>query len=86
MRRSTLKPGVPLSTRKAEMPPRAPFALSVTAIRMVKSASAARLIQILRPLITQSSPSRTARVVIMAGSPPAPGSEMPMAETVPCFT
>ena len=64
------------------MPPRAPFSLSVTAIRMVKSASLARLIQILRPLITQSSPSRMARVVMPAGSPPAPGSEMPIAETV----
>ena len=39
------------------MPPRARFSLSVSAITMVKSASAARLIQILRPLITQSSPS-----------------------------
>src|SRR5437868_6321598 len=64
MRRSTLNPGVPLSTRNAEMPPRARFSVSVTAIRMVKSASAAREIQIFRPLITQSSPARTARVVM----------------------
>ena len=48
---------------------------------MVKSASCARVIQILRPLITQSSPSRTARVRIPAGSAPAPGSEIPIAET-----
>ncbi len=41
------------------MPPRAPFSLLVTAIRMVKSASSAREIQILRPLMIQSSPSRT---------------------------
>ena len=64
------------------MPPRARFSLSVTAITMVKSASAAREIQILRPLITQSSPSRSARVSMPAGSPPAPGSEMPIAEMV----
>ena len=64
------------------MPPRAPFCLSVTAIRMVKSASCARLIHILRPLMIHSSPSRTARVIMAAGSAPAPGSEIPMAETV----
>ena len=64
------------------MPPRAPFSLSVTAMTMVKSAWSARLIQILRPLITQSSPSRSALVVMPAGSEPAPGSEMPIAETV----
>ena len=64
------------------MPPRERFSLSVTAIRMVKSASAVRLIQILRPLITQWSPSFTARVFMPAGSPPAPGSEMPIAEVV----
>ncbi|MCY1333282.1 hypothetical protein D9M69_190040 [compost metagenome] len=64
------------------MPPRAPLALSVTAITMVQSARAARLIQILRPFSTQWPPSRSARVVIMAGSPPAPGSEMAMADTV----
>ena len=82
MARRTLNPGVPLSIRKAEMPPRARFSLSVTAIRMVKSASLARLIQILRPLMIQSSPSRTAVVIMPAGSPPAPGSEIPIAETV----
>ena len=64
------------------MPPRERFSRLVSAIRMVKSASSARLIQILRPLITQSSPSRSAWVVMPAGSPPAPGSEMPIAETV----
>ncbi len=64
------------------MPPRAPAALSVTAIRIEKSASAARLTQILRPLITHSSPSRTARVVMAAGSVPAPGSEIAIAEVV----
>ena len=64
------------------MPPRAPLCRSVTAIRIVKSASAARVIQILRPLITQSAPSRTAWVVMPAGSEPAPGSEMPIAEVV----
>ena len=36
------------------MPPREPVPESVTAMAMVKSALAMRLIQILRPLITQS--------------------------------
>ena len=43
---------------------------------------AARLIQIFRPCSTQSSPSRSARVTMRAGSEPAPGSDMPMAEMV----
>ena len=64
------------------MPPRAPRLESVTAMTMVKSALAMRLIQILRPLITQSVPSFTALVFMPAGSPPAPGSEMAMAEVV----
>ena len=64
------------------MPPREPSAVSVTAMAMVKSALAMRLIQILRPLITQSLPSFTALVFMPAGSPPAPGSEMAMAELV----
>ena len=64
------------------MPPRAPFSGSVTAMTMVKSALAMRLIQILRPLITQWSPSFTARVFMPAGSPPAPGSEIAIAEVV----
>ena len=61
------------------MPPRAPLAGSVTAMVTVKSASLALLIQILRPLITQSSPSCTALVIMPAGSAPAPGSEIAMA-------
>ncbi len=64
------------------MPPREPRLESVTAMAMVKSALAMRLIQILRPLITQSLPSLTALVFMPAGSPPAPGSEMAMAELV----
>ena len=82
MARATSKPGVPRSTTKAEMPPRAPRAGSVTAITTVKSASSTLLTQILRPSSTQSSPSRRARVIIAAGSAPAPGSEMAMAEIV----
>jgi hypothetical protein len=64
------------------MPPREPRFESVTAMTMVKSALAMRLIQILRPLITQCSPSFTALVFMPAGSPPAPGSEMAIAEVV----
>jgi len=49
---------------------------------MPKSARSMLLIQILRPLITQSPPSRTARVVMPDGSQPAPGSEITMAELI----
>ena len=54
------------------MPPRAPFSRLVIGPTIVKSVSAARVIQILQPLITQSSLSRLARVVIAARSEPAP--------------
>ena len=64
------------------MPPRLPLALSVTAMTTVQSALSMRLTQILRPVITQSSPSRTAWVRMLAGSAPAPGSEMAMAVPV----
>ena len=80
--RATSKPGVPLSSKNAVIPPRAPLSGSVTAIRMEKSAFFIRDTQIFRPLMTQSSPSLTARVRIPAGSPPAPGSEIAMAELI----
>ena len=51
-------------------------------MRMMKSARGTPLTQILRPLMTQSSPSFTARVVMPAGSPPAPGSEMAMEDRI----
>ena len=64
------------------MPPRPPLSLSVTAMTMVQSAFSMRLTQILRPSSTQSSPWRTARVRMPAGSAPAPGSEMAIAAAV----
>jgi hypothetical protein len=76
-----MKPGVPCSMMKAVIPScRAPS--PTRAIKITKSAFFALLIQIFRPLITQSSPSRTARVFIPAGSPPAPGSEIAIAEVI----
>ena len=74
------KPGVPLSTRKAVMPPRAPSPVSVTAMTMVKSAvgdaADPDLAAVDHPVVAVL----TARVVMPAGSPPAPGSEMAIAE------
>ena len=79
MARSMMKPGVPLSMRKAVMPScRLPS--PVRAMRMMKSDRGTLETQILRPLMTHWPPSFTARVVIPAGSPPAPGSEIAMAE------
>ena len=62
------------------IPPRAPSAGSVTAMRIVKSDDGTLDTQILRPLMTQWSPSRTARVRMAAGSLPAPGSEIAIAD------
>ena len=46
----------------------------------MKSARAPLVMKVLEPLITYSSPSRTARVRMPATSEPAPGSEMPSEE------
>ena len=74
-----LKPLVPRSTMKAVTPSwRLPS--PVRAMTMTKSACGTRLTQIFLPLITQSSPSFAARVIMPAGSPPAPGSEIAIAE------
>ena len=48
----------------------------VTAITMRKSATEPLVVNHLWPSMIHSSPSRTARVVIMVGSAPAPGSVM----------
>ena len=76
-----MKPGVPFSTMNEVMPPRR-WPSPTRAMTMMKSAFLALLIQILRPLITHCPPSSTARVFRPAGSPPAPGSEMAIAEVM----
>ena len=71
-----VKPGVPCSRMKQEMPAR-PFALSVRANTMPHGASCAREMKTLRPLSTQRSPRCSARVWIApAGSEPPEGSVM----------
>jgi hypothetical protein len=62
------------STRKQVTPPSAPLSRSVTANTIVKSASLPPVMNVFSPLITHSSPSRTAEVRIARASEPAPGS------------
>jgi hypothetical protein len=62
------------STRKHVMPPSEPFSGSVTANTITKSASLPPVMKIFSPLMIQSSPSRTARVLMLRASEPAPGS------------
>src|ERR1700761_3989252 len=66
-----VNPGVLVGTMK----PRTPS--SVAAQTTATSATDPLVIHILRPLSTQSDPSRRARVVIEAGSEPASGSVNP---------
>ena len=56
------------------MPPWEPLLKSVATMTWAKSASSASLMKRLTPLITYSSPSRTARVRMEPGSEPASGS------------
>ena len=65
-----LKPGVPRSTTKAEMP-FLPFDLSVTAITTAVSARPPFVMKVLEPLRIQWSPSRTAVVLVPPASDPA---------------
>ena len=62
------------STRKQVTPPSAPRSLSVTANTMQKSAMSPPVMKVFSPLITHSSPSRTAEVRMLRASEPAPGS------------
>ena len=57
-------------------PPSAPFSLSVTANTITKSAMSPKVMKVFSPLITHSSPSRTAEVRMLRASEPAPGSVM----------
>jgi hypothetical protein len=69
-----VKPGVPRSTMKHEMPAR-PRRGSVRANTTPQGASCAREMKTLRPLRTQRSPRRSARVwMAPAGSEPPDGS------------
>jgi hypothetical protein len=62
------------STRKQVTPPLAPFSGSVTAKAITKSASLPFVMKVFSPVITQSPPSLTARVLMLRASDPAPGS------------
>ena len=69
-----VKPGVPRSRTKHEMPER-PFARSVRAHTMPQGASWAREMKTFRPFKTQRSPRFSARVwMAPAGSDPPEGS------------
>ncbi len=76
---STLKPGALVGTRKALMPPalRSAFAASVMANTMHQSAVGLLVVQSFRPVMRQPLSVRTARVLIMLASEPAPGSDRP---------
>src|SRR5580704_5712610 len=67
------KPGVPFSMMNAEIPWEEP-ARSVTAITTSTSATCALVVNVLLPLSTQQSPSRTAEVRVWPASEPDSGS------------
>jgi hypothetical protein len=69
-----LTPGVAVGTRNMDIPWYALTSGSVTTITIRNSAVLALDEKNFEPLITHSSPSRTARVVNMVGSAPACGS------------
>ena len=69
-----VKPGVPGSTMKHEMPPR-PFSLLLRANTMPHFALSMFEMNTFRPLSTHVSPRRSARVwIALAGSEPPDGS------------
>lgn len=70
--RETVKPGVPRSTTMSEIPwaPASPVRTTV----VTKSARQPEVMKVLAPLMTYSSPSRTAVVRIPATSEPPSGS------------
>jgi hypothetical protein len=74
------KPGASVGTRIMEIPRCFLASGSVRQASQTQSASLAPLVKILVPLMTYSSPSRTARVCSDARSVPAEGSEYPMAK------
>src|SRR5437660_2647320 len=76
MSRAMLTPGVSAGTRIIELPWYGWPSELVTAMTIRKSATEALELNHLWPLITHSSPSRTAEVLMRVGSAPAPGSVM----------
>ena len=74
MSRTTSTPGVSVGTMIIEIPWRGCTSGFVTHINSKKSATDPCDVNHLCPLITHSSPSRTACVAINVGSAPAPGS------------
>ena len=68
-------PGRSIGTMKYEMPVYFDVSVSVRAMRMPNLATCASDVQIFWPLTTNTSPSRTARVLRLARSEPASGSE-----------
>ena len=78
---TTVKPGVPFSTRKALMP-RGPFVRSVWAKTRAAFASRPLLTKIFRPSSRYASPSRRASVLWLVASEPASGS---VSEKQPIF-
>ena len=76
MSRTTSTPGVVTGTTNIDARRRGAASGSVTAMRMRKSATEPFDVNHLCPLITYSSPSRSARVVSRVGSAPAFGSVM----------
>ena len=77
----TVMPGVFMLIQKKEMPRCFGASGSVRAMKYMPSAWSARLVQIFCPLITYSSPSRSARVRSEARSEPAFGSDQPWHHT-----
>ncbi|MNR47436.1 hypothetical protein D3C85_1665360 [compost metagenome] len=69
---------MPLSTRKAVIPPRDLRAGSVTATTIMKSARRALLIHILAPFSTHFPFLRSARILMLPASEPAPSSDSAM--------
>ncbi len=73
---SRITPGRSIGTRNRVMPP-CPASGSVLVTSTIAWARWPLVMNVLEPLITYSSPSRTARVLIPATSEPASGSVMP---------
>ena len=69
-----MKPGSVLSIRKALIPPRARFSLSVKANTVATSATSPLVMKCLRPFSTQPVSVRSAVVLMFAASDPASGS------------
>ncbi|MCY1311845.1 hypothetical protein D9M70_622050 [compost metagenome] len=61
--------------------PLAPWSVAVRATTSTRSAWWPLVMKVFEPLMTYSSPSRTARVLIACRSEPVPGSDIAMAPT-----